>query len=337
MRSLSLLLLLLAGLTACGDSGNGALAPQTGQFSAVSSGNSFGDRGFLSRVMVAPSRTEYTGRREVSFFVYEENGVVDELTYLESVTSDGQGLFDVEIEDLLEPKVSPERIEVFRLIQRGREEFFYNHRDFRVRDLELFLANYEIALRDDDLQVLGRECGLLTVQHRGAEQAHYELLIDSETSLVLQQREYDAQDRLISEVKFVELSVGAPGSAVIARAQNRARLNWRPATPRDGLLALNVHAPTFPPDGFQLLDQRIITDPLGDEWYELIYGDGVEQIFVLFALSPPPSTMVLAKEEVLLYRHGRWTVVEGHVQSERIIVLGKASSDDLILMLESCL
>ena len=337
MRTLPLLLLLIAGLTACGDSGKGVHSPQAGEFSAVSSGTSVGDRDFLSRVMVAPSTTEYMARREVSFFVHEENGVVEELTYLEEVTSNGHGLFDVQIEDLLEPKVSPERIEVFRLIQRGREEFFYNHRDFRVRDLELFLANYEIALRDDDVRVLDRECSVLTVSPRSGEQTYYELYVDNETSLVLVQREYDSEDRLVSEVEFVELTLGTPGSEFIARAQARAGRNWRPAIPRDGLLNLNVHAPTFPPAGFQLLDQRIITDPLGDEWYELIYGDGVEQIFVLFALSPPPSTMVLAKEEVLLYRHGRWTVVEGHVRSERIIVLGKASSDDLILMLESCL
>ena len=141
MRSLSIFLLLTAGLAACGDSGR-QLPTQPSDLSSSSAGEYFTDLGLLQRIMVAPSRAAYTGRREVSFYVEEAPGVIDELTYVEQVISDGNGQFLVEMEDLLAPQLSAERVEIFKLIQRGREEFFYNHRDFRVRDLELFLDHH---------------------------------------------------------------------------------------------------------------------------------------------------------------------------------------------------
>lgn len=334
MRALSILLLL--GLAACGNSGaeSGALVSD-GTTEATAA--PFRNLGLLEQVMRAPSATVYSGQREAAFYSYDKYGAIDKLAYTETVISDGDGQFVVVIDDLLVPVLSPGRVEVFKMIQKGREEFFYNHRDFRVRDLDLVVRNYQIFLEETRRQVRGRSCLRLLIRRNIQGGSRYEVDVDERTGLVLDQREYDTQDRLVSQVKFLQLSIGTltPEEAVALRTQRQSI--WRSATPRDGLDGLAVHAPSFPPTGFQLLEQRIVTDPLGDEWYELIYGDGIEQMFMLYALNNRPSQSVQANNEVAVFRHGRWTVVDGILNDERVIALGKVSSDDLMLALESSL
>ncbi len=337
---LSLLTILAPCLAACGDAGsvNGSgSSRQVPQLFALQAAPVSREAGLIEQVMLAPSITSYFARRKVSSTVYDRATGAETLTYLEQVASDGDGLFAVTPESVVEPKLDRGRLEVFKLVQKGREEFFYNHRDFRVRDLDLFFANYLVVIEPGLQSMLSRNTLQISIRRREQAETRYVLDVDQETGLVLHQREYDLQDRLVSEVEYLELTVGPLSPEIRTRLRRASNASWRPAAPRDGLDSLAVVAPRVPPSGFQLLEHRIVSDPLGSEWYELIYGDGVEQLFVLYALSPSRTGTVLADEEVVLYRHGSWTVVEGLLSGERVIALGKVSRDALILTLQSCL
>lgn len=334
MRALSLSILLLLGLAACG---NSEVEVQSGGSFTEATVAPNVDLGLLERIMRAPSTTEFSGQRKARFNSYDKSGGVEELTYTESVASDGRGSFTVVVEDLLAPALSPARVDLFKMVQKGRSEFFYNHRDFRVRDLDLIVSNYRLTLEETRSMILGRDCLRLLVRENGQRQIRYEVDIDHRTGLVLEQREFDSQGRLASEVSYFELVIGPLTPQQSADLRHRGRGDWRSAVPSDGLADLAVQAPSYPPAGFQLLEQRIVTDPLGDAWYELIYGDGIEQMFMLYALDHDSSQSVQADNEVAFYRHGRWTVVDGLLNGERVIALGKVSSDDLLLALQSTL
>lgn len=290
----------------------------------------------FQRIASAPSTTAYSGIRSVKFWTYASNGSSTHLDYIEQTLSNGSGDYLIEPRDVLKPQMSLDELEVFMLGQQVRAPFFRNHRDFQIRDVALFRSNYSVYSSQQESVVVGRPCMHLEVHPNENDTAFYALDVDIATGLILASSEYDARGRMISRIEFLELTVGALPEVEQARLQGPLE-NWREPTESENLTELPLGAPRILPEGYRWLETRVVRDDLGAEWYEMIYGDGVEELFVLFALNEGPGSVLAGHDEISLYRHGSWLVAEGLLKDQRVIALGKLNRDELMIALESCL
>lgn len=301
-------------------------------------GEIIADATFLDRIRTAPFEVSFVGTRRVSFHYVDPVGGAQQLIYLESVAADGDGHVSIDPLEMIDPLLDPERVEVFRMVQSAREEFFFNHRDFRIRDVALFGANYRATVTEPDSRVANRGCVQLRIEAIRKDRNEFLVDVDIETGLILRAREYDSVGRLVGEVAFESIFFGDVDPARFDDPSTTNPVNWRPLA--DGeTFDLPVGAPALPPRGFQLLEERVVTDPLGGEWYELIYGDGSEQMFVFFELETVlgDTANVTPDDEVGLFGIGPWVVAEGVLRGQSVIVLGKLSRSEILTTLESCL
>ena len=320
----------LALLSACGGAGHGAVVPVDN--ASPSAGTEVTDTTLLERIMSAPFDVEYAGVRTVDFS-YRENGVDRRLVYRERVYSDGEGQFSIDPLSVVEPPMDDERFELFELVQKNRESFFYHHRDFRVRNLDLFLSNYSVWLVRDDVSIASRNCYQLKISRRSQADRHFLIDVDRENGLVMRYRERNDAGRTIVDVTYSSINL-SPAPGVTRPNDDRHEVSWRQLE-RGEKLDGPLGKPALPPQGYQLLEERVVTGPLGREWHELIYGDGVDQLFVLYGDEGDRENVV--PDEINLFSLGPWLVAQGGLRETPIIAIGKVRENELLMLLESTL
>ena len=332
LAPLTVALGLTLGFSSCSD-----ISSDTGP-GGFGQGEIVADATFLDQIRTAPFEYSFVGTRRVSFHYVDPVGGAQELIYIESVAADGDGNVSIDPLEMIDPILDPERFELFRMVQSALEEFFFNHRDFRIRDVALFGSNYRATVTEPDSRVADRGCVQLRIEAVRKDRNSFLVDVDIETGLILRAREFNAVNRQVGEVVFESIFFGEVDPARFEDVSTTNPVNWRAL--EDGeTFDLPVGAPALPPRGFQLLEERVVTDPLGGEWYELIYGDGSEQMFVFFRLQSVlgDATSVTPDDEVGLFGIGPWVVAEGVLRGQDVIVLGKLSRSEILTTLESCL
>ena len=131
----------------------------------------------------APEAVVFQGtRRYEAYWDYE--GSPEELIYREDVVTNGQGGFSIDPAELISPPLSSSGEDIFLLLQKTREGFFFGHRDFSIRDLQLFLKQWTV-LDLGQTTFLGRSAVLLDVRRQDNPDGYYLLTVDDQNGLVL--------------------------------------------------------------------------------------------------------------------------------------------------------
>ena len=199
----SLVLLTAWAVSACGQGG----APEAVGSSTLSIG--VDDRPYLR---VSPTSLEllarpdhwleivHVGHRRVTF--YDEAG--NSSSFIERVASDGSGRYSIEPVEAVTPLDTD--WDSFHLHQVSRQGFIFRHRDFAIRDIQLFQENWKLEELEYNSTVAGRRCDLFRASRKDAPNAPtYQLLIDG-AGLLLAYREFDGQDQLKSEVRYLSFT-----------------------------------------------------------------------------------------------------------------------------------
>ncbi len=313
-----------------GSGSAGAGSGASGQQQSTSSGSLF------DQVSHSLSTTALRGVRSVHLFA-DPADPSSEVEYLEEVATDGQGHFTILPGQVLVPNVSGADLAQFQLLQAAREGFFFRSRDFDVRDVARFGQQWivtDLALQMDVAGVTASAFDLVRADGQGS---RYRLAIDPQTGVVLSQEESTAEGQLLSRVQFQSLAYDADLSDLTLTGGTSQWLTVDLAN--QASLPFTLIRPTAPPTGF-VFEQAATLSSGGDDWVRLTYGDGVDEVFFVFDAQRPstasPQTAIKAAGDSLrVLGFGAWTVIEGEVASRRLMVVGKAAQDELLLMLQS--
>jgi hypothetical protein len=339
--------LALAWYASCGHFESGGVGQQAGRPRE----GVVAEQGLLERIPTAPLNVAHAGLRRVEFH-YVVDGEAQDLVYEERVRADGLGRFEIDLLGVKAPSMSANAFEHFQFQQKLREGFIFRYRDFSVRELELFLANYQTRVLAEEPIIVGRKCVLLDVRRVGASpETYYQVAVDPENALVLRSREYSTQtDDLLADVAFTELDLAPVFAEVLPPLPSLNATELAPADDNLAGLGFQPWKPQVLPAGFQeLRSERFETG--GFKWVRRVYGDGLENLFLLQRgsatdgqqddgpqnLAPAPNLGPGAglPTTVRVYQMGPWTVAELLDRDRNLFMLGKVSEEAVLQALQS--
>lgn len=296
---------------------------------------------FLALVPQAHLNTRLMGVRRAEFDWPTATGSI-RVVQLERVAADGNGRFLVDPLSVLEPALTQDQRDLHALLQKNREGFYYNWRDFRIRDLQLFFQNWELVVVGEET-VAGRIGTVVTLRRQGqATPLRYRAVIDPPTGLVLAHEEYDELGKTVSRMRWEDLQVNAPlpelawhverfpGDELQDGAAGTAQLGVRPAAPQ-----------TTPP-GYRLSKSEVFAAG-GRAWLRRVYTDGVDSLFFLQSPRPtPPGYQQVdvdgirdAARPALMYRAGPWVACDFAREHDKVMVVGRLDDQGLLHLLRS--
>ncbi len=315
------------------------------------------DTALIERIQQAPVRIKHGGTRRLEFH-YESEGVEHTLAYLEHVTADGKGNFALDPGQIEQPAMSTPQREMFELLQKQHEGFFFRYRDFGVRQRNLFEANYSVQVLGTPIAVAGRMCTQIDVRRigRGA-RSTYRAAIDDQTGLVLRWTETTLEGRLLARSEFVDFTLDPVLDGVdwfVSPLQVESLQSGHDLSAQDlATLGFQPHSLQVLPPGYQLLRSERIVES-GTTWLRRVYGDGLENLFVLERgpdTTPPTptpqhdrahpgaqhATTTPGSGEIVvrICQAGEWTLAEVVHGSGQLFVIGKVGEPDVVDCLQS--
>lgn len=337
VRALAILSLATPLLGGCDVSSSGTVEAGTSVENAQAGPQ---DLALLDRIASAPRTVSYGGKRHVKIH-YSIDGAPANLEYDEQVWSDGQGRSAIVPGEVVQPPMTKEQLDLFKTLQQARDGFFYRYRDFRIRDLQIFLQNWRV--RDLGLQetVAGVATTVLEFRRIDGAPTWYRAWIDPRTALVMRAEERGAGNQIASSVEFLtfELSPDTTGVPLEDDQFTRYPLDLRANT--SSSLGFRVRPPSVLPAGYRL-DRAESTNDGTNTWAILTYTDGVDSLFFLQTIDSqgqtgqsPPGEYDVGPKVARGYRIGPWTVLQLRSGVERVLVLGKADSSGIERMLKS--
>jgi hypothetical protein len=327
---------LALGLAGCGTEGvSGAIEPLTTVVNA------------LHQIQNAPSLVAHQGIRRVEFHG-AHLGVPQDLVLLESCTTDGKGGFELRLLQASgEPHVDFASMELFHA---RNQAFFFRYRDFLIRDLDLLLQNYQVRTLPHVAQVAGRDCVQMELERLvGGQPTRWSVASDFATGLVLRCRETDAQGVLRYSMEYQTVDFAPELEGADLQLVGDDELVAADLASLQHAVGFEPYQPQLLPPGYQLRTLRSLREADGSTWANFVYGDGIDSLFFLHG--GPGSAVLqvgggtLQQEQsmhsspysMLVYETGAWTVVQGSWQGQRVLAVGKATSDELLALIESAL
>ncbi len=299
----------------------------------------------LALMLDAHAKTLYQGVRR-----YEHHstvgGLPQHLVYREQVSSDGAGAYAVDPLDLIDPQVSQAQEDLFLLLQHARAGLMFRYRDFRVRDLDAFTANYVAIDSGIQVQVVGRACAELQVQLQQAPDRRWVVHVDLENGLVLRAREEAPDGTLISLSEFESLSLTPDLSSVAFHQSQFGEQSLVPGSlAASQSLGFVPQEPTLLPAGWDRIECAKLVDPTDGNraWAKFVYSDGVELLFYLQAKRDQPPAQVktgqpgvpLGPDVVRTLAVGAWKLTQGRVHGRDLVVMGKVAETVLYDLIQS--
>ncbi len=293
----------------------------------------------IDQMQKAPIQVPYAGLRRI-----EITGPLAhiDLAYTERVWNDGTGRFAILPEDVLTP-LDMNAVE-FELMQRARAGYFYRYRDFTIRDVDLFLSNYEVQDYGEQVTVAGRPAWELTFHRSSEPGAGYRVAADPATGLVLRYVELDASGAEVSSMEYVSIDYAPSFEGV---AWHRTTLNEEPLDLDAGPAALIAQLGFLPlvpkdlPAGYQPEAVTKMVDPDDRVWAKVYATDGIDALFFLSTSRSPFGTSLGTfgdgSDEVVWFRAGPVTVAQGKVHDYEVLTVGRVSELELTWMIDSSL
>ncbi|MFN0006490.1 MAG: hypothetical protein ACKVXR_01180 [Planctomycetota bacterium] len=295
---------------------------------------------FLDRIATAPMTVSYGGKRQVKIH-YSIGGVPAHLEYDEQVWSDGQGQFSIVPGKVVQPSMTTEELELFRTLQQARDGFFYRYRDFRIRDLQVFLQNWRVRDLGLEETVAGVATTVLEFRRIDGTLPWYRAWIDPRTALVMRSEERGAGNQIASSVEFLTFELSPDTAGLRLESDQFTRFPLDLSTSTVSGLGFRVRPPSVLPAGYRLARAETTNDGT-NTWAILTYTDGVDSLFFLQSFDPqaqvgvsPPGEFNVGPKVVRGYRIGPWTVLQLRSGGDRVFVLGKADSSAIERMLKS--
>ncbi len=256
------------------------------------------------------------------------------LIYREELSVSEDGRFAIDPLEILEPQISPSKRELFLLMQKTREGFFYRHRDFRIRDLGRFLEQYTVTQSPGAVFVANRECLELDIRPSSGLGGRRVVCVDPLTGLCLRTQEFNEDGFLLGLYEYESLNLSPSFAAELSGGPTA----WLPIA--ESALSDQVLSPLWIPEGYALRATEEVVDAMGTQWARHRFTDGAEPLFLLHDLPPAgsaPTNRVTGNKltRVWVHKVGLWTVVEGTAGDTHLIVLGKRSEADLIALIGS--
>lgn len=317
----------------------------------------------LTKVQTAPFFLQYHGVRQVEH-TYEWAGDRQTIRYREEVWNAGPQQFAIDpLQVLSDVGMDPGQ---FLVLQARRAGFFRRYRDFHVRDLALFKANYQITDPGSLGEVAGRRTWDLSLARKGDSETAYDVRFDLDTGLVLEYAEMDlAKGTPRSRMWFeaIDLTPDFGGVIWFESSVNEVEVDLDSDLELESQLGFEPYKPKLAPPGYQYLSAARVTDPSGRNWLKVSFSDGVETLFFLHGDPQEPGTgpgsgpsgfggPVGAGTSVggatwraggetpshaLTFRAGPLTVMQADFGGADLIGVGKVDSHDLLVLLESSL
>ena len=298
---------------------------------------------YFNRTLEAPFTVAFRGDRHVLTRSLEFDLMV-QVEVLEDVASDGAGKFAVKPLQLISPAVGTEDLVSILDQHEAREGFFYRFRDFRIRDLNAFWSNYDVQHHvGQTVVVAGRTCERFDVLREDGTGLRYEVAVDPETSLVLEERAFDGLE-LVHHNWFSTLHLD-PDLGSVPLNDGSSMWNVVDEPTLQGMLNEDLLIPSAPPTGYEpeQLAFALNVGGTGTTWVRSIYGDGLQQVFFLSEDTAASignggyqaSAGGHEGDSVRVFSFGRWSIVEGHVRARKVLAFGRVDQEELLLMLQS--
>ncbi|MCY2961760.1 MAG: hypothetical protein NTY35_16490 [Planctomycetota bacterium] len=291
---------------------------------------------FLARMADAPERVAHGGVRRVEYHV-DVAGIPTNLVYDERVTADGDGHYAIEPISVNAPPMTLPQREIFDELQRARQGFFFKYRDLRVRDLELFLANYAVHVIDSAPLVAGVECVEIEVSTRTGTQRSYRLAVEAVTGLVMRSIERNETGAIVAAITFLEFTHEPALEGVEFHVERY------PGVPLATAVLPLGFAPARPqilPDGYREMSSELL-QLAGDTYVRRVYGDGLENVFFLQRQEPGAAGGAIAAEAanvtVRIAEMGSFRVAQADRGRSNFFVVGKISEAEVLGILRSAL
>jgi hypothetical protein len=241
----------------------------------------------LGSLQSLPDTVPHTGVRRVRSMRRLATHI-NEVEYREEVRVSSTGTYQVECLDVLASNFA--QPDEFVAMQNGREGFVHRYRDFRIRDVDLLLANYYVTQLGARMLVAGRACFTLVLVRRDDPNANdaivsWSLAVDEQTGLVLRWRR-DLDGKLTDEGIYESIAYGDPASFSPHVPTN----DEMPITPQSdvrSIFGFDLTTPTLLPTFFERRERAAVTDPNGDVWLKETFTDGVEVAFFLYKHDQP--------------------------------------------------
>lgn len=256
------------------------------------------------------------------------------LIYREEISVSEDGRFAIDPLEILQPQMSPSKRELFLLMQKTREGFFYRHRDFRIRDLGRFIEQYTVTQSPGVVFVANRECLELDIRKTGGVGDRRVICVDPLTGLCLRTEEFDGDGFLLALYEYESLNLSPSFAAELSGGPTE----WLPIA--DAALSTQVLSPLWIPEGYAHRATEETVDAVGTQWVRHRFTDGAEPLFLMHDLLPAgsvPTNRLTGNTltRVWVHKVGLWTVVEGTAGDTHLIVLGKRPEMDLLALLGS--
>lgn len=298
---------------------------------------------FLALVPQAHLTTRLMGVRRAEFDWPTATGST-RVVQLERVAADGAGRFLIDPLSVLEPALTPDQRDLHALLQKNREGFYYNWRDFRIRDLQLFFQNWELVVVGEET-VAGRIGTVLTLRRQGvATPLRYRAVIDPPTGLVLAHEEYDELGKTVSRMRWEDLQINPALPELAWHADRFPADELQDGAAGTTQLGVRPSAPQTLPPGYRLSKSEVFAAG-GKHWLRRIYTDGVDALFFLQSPRPvaPGHQQVDvdgighegAAHRALMYRAGPWVACDFGRELDKVMVVGRLDDQGLLHLLRS--
>ena len=356
IRSHARLALAAALALSCGCSDSSTTTAQT-EFPADAATATAMGSPLVELLAAGPEAVAHAGIRQVEIHEKASGGSSVATVYREAVAVGAEGEYSlVPIESVAPANVDED---LFLALQSSHSGFNFRYRDFRVRDLAAFQANYSLTVAGATLEHLGRACVPVEVDDRSGQGVDYDLLVDAQTGLVLASQAVDAASgALLQRMTYLDVEFGEPTAFEPDQGTN-AEQPVDVGQPLAAQVGFEPMLPTYLPEGFVMSSASTVVDPLGATWFMLVCTDGVEPLFLLERApfgggattfgAPPLEKQAFedlgsiggsgldANSELIGYRAGRVRVLQGTLADVERIAVGSRPIVELQLTLESTL
>lgn len=317
---------------------SGAVRPRTGVqpgSQAVTVGNSAAgarEGADLLTRLVEGALPTHRGMRRVE--LTESANSPFTLIYREEISVSDEGRFAIDPVEVVQPQMSPSKRELFLLMQKTREGFFYRHRDFRIRNLGRFLDQYKVTQSPGVVFVANRECLELDIRKNDELGSRYVICVDPLTGLCLRTEEFDENGFLLGLYEYESLDLSPSFAADLSGGPTACTSISESET------STQVLDPLWIPEGYASQATEEIVDAMGVQWVRHRFTDGAEPLFLMHDLRPAGSVPVNratgnALTRVWAHKVGAWTVVEGVAGDTHLVAIGKRPEADLIAIIGS--
>lgn len=239
--------------------------------------------------------------------------------------------------DITDHAAQDEAKRLDQLLDLGRGRYTVRSRDFRIRNWDLFVANYEWTLISSDTTVVGRPVYVADVWSTQPGRPRYTVWVDQETMLTLKCLEFLPSGELASEMEVLTLE-WSPDLTSLSLHQDVLKAGVDPAM-FPALVTFQTFHLAYVPAGFALTTSQL-SAVAGNPVLMQTYSDGIQELtFSQYAeLEPTPLPAEIAADAPVSVRmtvDGARTQASFTVLGTNLHVHAKLTTDEFMNVVES--